>query len=132
MKPETIQDYLQRAEMSEAQSVALSNILGEMATKSEILRLEDRMRAYENRLDDRFAAFEEKIEQRFAAFEEKMDSRFAAFEEKMDARFAAFEDRMDERIDRKLEALKAALNWKLVAFAGLIVTVDRALDILLG
>ena len=51
MKRQIIQDYLQRAEMNEAQATALSHILEEMATRSEILRLEDRMISFEKRID---------------------------------------------------------------------------------
>lgn len=39
MNPETIRDYLQRAEMSEAQAEALSRIFAEMATKSDLADL---------------------------------------------------------------------------------------------
>lgn len=110
MKAEMIQDYLQRAEMTEAQSIALSHILGEMATKSEILRLESRMQAYEVTLDARFSAFEEKIDQRFADFEEKLN----------------------ERMDRKLELLKSEMTWKIFAIVTFIVSVSTALNIFLG
>lgn len=110
MKAELIQDYLQRAEMAEAQSAALSHILGEMATRSEILQLEDRVPSYEKRLDTRFAAFEEMMDQRFAVFEEKID----------------------ERMDRKLEALETEMTWKIFAIVTFIVSVSTALNIFLG
>ncbi len=45
MNPETIRDYLVRAEMKEAQAEALSRIFSEMATKSDVVQLEERMRA---------------------------------------------------------------------------------------
>lgn len=45
MNSDTIRDYLRRAEMNEAQAEALSRIFAEMATKSDLLQLEERMRA---------------------------------------------------------------------------------------
>lgn len=45
MNPETIRDYLKRTEMNEAQAEALSRIFAEMATKSDLIELEGRLRA---------------------------------------------------------------------------------------
>lgn len=117
MKPEIIRDYLQRAEMTEAQSTALSHILGEMATRGDVLRLEDRMRSFEERMDQKFNAFEVRTDDRFGAFEERMDERFRAYE---------------ERMDRKLSDMQSEMTWKIVALVSLIVTIGTALNILVG
>lgn len=45
MNPDTIRDYLLRAEMKDAQAEALSRIFAELATKSDLIQLEQRMRA---------------------------------------------------------------------------------------
>ncbi len=139
MKRQIIQDYLQRAEMNEAQATALSHILEEMATRSEILRLEDRMISFEKRIDQRFDHFEERTDQRFEAFEARTDQRFEAFEARMEQRLDAFEERagiqsgaLEERIDRKLSDMQSELTWKIVGLVGLIVTVGTALNIIVG
>ena len=117
MKPDTIRDYLQRAEMEEGQAEALSLIIGELATRGDMIRLEDRV-----------AAFESTIHLRFRAFEEKMDLRFRTFEERVDLRFRASEERMD----RKLASLQAELTWKVVGLVALIVSVGTALNLFIG
>ncbi len=45
MNPDTIRDYLVRAEMNDAQAEALSRIFSEMATKSDLVQLDERVRA---------------------------------------------------------------------------------------
>lgn len=45
MNPDTIRDYLLRAEMKDAQAEAFSRIFAELATKSDLIQLEQRMRA---------------------------------------------------------------------------------------
>ncbi len=78
MKPEIIRDYLQRAEMTEAQSTALSHILGEMATRSDVLRLEDRMRSLEERMDERFRAYEERMDRKLSDMQSDMTWKIVA------------------------------------------------------
>lgn len=45
MNPDTIRDHLLRADMNDAQAHALSQIFAEMATKSDLVQFEERMRA---------------------------------------------------------------------------------------
>lgn len=128
MNPDTIRDYLQRAEMNEAQATALSRIFGEMATRSDVVRLEDRIGAFEERMDERFRAFEQRMDERFRAFEAEINGRIGSFEAGIGGRFSTFEERMD----RKLNELKAELTWKIIAVVGFIVSVGTALNIFLG
>ena len=44
MNPDTIRDYLLRADMNDAQAHALSQIFAEMATRHDLHQLEERMR----------------------------------------------------------------------------------------
>ncbi len=64
----------------------------EVATRSDIARLEERM-------DQRFSAMEQRFDQRFVAMEERFDQRFTAMEQRI-ARMEGRFDRMEERMDR--------------------------------
>ena len=44
MHPDTIRDYLKRAEMNDAQAEALSRVFAEMATKHDLTQMESRLR----------------------------------------------------------------------------------------
>ena len=50
MHPDTIRDYLKRAEMNDAQAEALSRIFAEMATKHDLTQVEGRLVEMEGRL----------------------------------------------------------------------------------
>ncbi len=61
MNPNTIRDYLQRTAMDEAQAEALSRIFAEMATRSDVLILEEKVGSLEERIEQRFVTLEEKF-----------------------------------------------------------------------
>lgn len=117
MDRESIQDYLHRAEMKEAQAEALSHILADMATRADV-------RVHEERVDKRLLTFEERIDNRIRLFDERVDKRFRVFEEMVDKRFRVLE----ERFAGDLARLKADLTWRIIAIVGFFGTVITILN----
>jgi len=77
MDRELIQDYLTKTGMNDVQAEALSRIFAEMATKSD-------MRSLEQRLDSRMSALEQKLESKISALEQRLESSLQIFDQKLD------------------------------------------------
>jgi hypothetical protein len=67
MGRELVEDYLNRAGMSANQAEALSRILAEMATKSDVLLLEQKLIAMEQKFEKRLSELESRLTGRIVA-----------------------------------------------------------------
>jgi hypothetical protein len=67
MGRELVEDYLKKAGMSANQAEALSRILAEMATKSYVLLLEQKLIAMEQKFEKRLSELESRLTGRIVA-----------------------------------------------------------------
>lgn len=95
MDRELIQDYLERTGMKDAQAEAISRILGDLATKSDLGMVKSDLAMVENGLRAELRVLE-------------------------------------ERVDKKLEALKADLTWRMIAMTIFLATVMTLLNLFIN
>ena len=110
MDRDLIQDYLQRARMEEAQAQALSRILVEMATKSELVALEERLTS--------------KIE--------ALEARFTLQMEALETRFASQMAQLRAEIMGQMAQLESRLTWRMIAVVGFFATAATVLNAFIG
>ncbi|HVM14206.1 MAG TPA: hypothetical protein VM287_07740 [Egibacteraceae bacterium] len=102
----------------------------DVATKHDLLQLEERLNARIGAVEERFDALEERLDARMDALEERQDARMEALEERHAARMEALEHRLIARMDERFAGQARAMaqqTWAilvavLVALVGAVVT----------
>src|SRR5690606_27273406 len=128
----TVKDYLLRTEMDEAQAEALANILDELATTDEVLRLEERlvgqMQAMAERLMGKPNALEERLFGRTNALEKRLSGRMNTLEERLFGRM----DVLEQRHAGEMANLRDVLTRRMIAIVGVFGTIVTIVNAILG
>ena len=74
-----------------------------------LIRLEEQLRALEEKMDQRFAGLKAEMDQRFAGLKAEMDQRFIA----VDQRFTSIDQRFQE-VDKRLTLLQWTMGLVLI------------------
>jgi len=121
MDRELIQDYLQRAQMHEAQAEALSRIFAEMGTKSDLLVLNrdvsGRMESLEARLSGRMESLEARLMSKMESLESRLMGQMAQQKAETGVQMAQLESR---------------LTWRMIAVVGFFATAATILNAFIG
>ncbi len=80
-----------------------------------VIRLEEQVKALDEKVDQRFDSLRSEMNQRFEA----VDQRFDSLRSEMDQRFQALESKMDQRfvaVDEKIGSLRSEMDHRFDAF----------------
>lgn len=122
MKRETIQDYLEKSGMGQQQADTLSRILDEMATKSDIVALDQKIDHRFSLLGQRITDLEQRIDEQFIAFKSEMRTDWDQFRSEMRSDQKLFKS----DIRGELKDMEARLSWRFfggVLFLAAVITV---------